>query len=192
MIDHRNGHWYGSTHAAYAFHKSQLRKLYEEGSTIRAKVVRLEQYGAILEYKDDVLVTLRNKDFAEDYTPCRDKLQIGDSLLLKIVEFSETGKYIFVAPVTKYKDPEPFDTATLEQGSVMDGEVISLSSFGAFVRIGPGTDVLCPIQFGKKEPCVGDKVKVSVEVRNPETGRVKGFIQSYVEDLPDLSDFDLM
>lgn len=182
---------YGSIAIAHEFHLYQLEKLFSEGETVRAIVEELPSFGAILRYKDSVELRIRNKDFSLDYTRCEDVLSIGDKIRVRFVETSPTGHIIFVAPYEKYQ-AAPVDLSGFEVGQEYDGKVVRVSSFGCFVRVAPGKDLLCPISFDQREPKVNENVKVVVKVNDPDANKFRGKIVKREFEKIDLSEYDLL
>ena len=182
---------YGSLVVAHDFHMYQLEKLFNEGETVRAVVEELPSFGAILKYKDNIELRIRNRDFSLDHTRCEDVLSIGDKIRVSFIEKSPTGHVIFVRPYEKYQS-SPVDLSAFEVGEEYEGKIVGISSFGCFVRVAPGKDLLCPISFDQREPKINETVRVIVKVNEPETNKFRGKIISRDYEKLDLSEFDLL
>lgn len=135
---------------------------------------------------------LRNKDFSKDFTNCKDVLEKGDTINVKIRNISnETGKYI-VEMVNKFYIEPKIKIEDIEVEQEFEGEVVDVQPFGAFVRICPGRDVLCPVNADKREPVIGDQVTIKIIVASAERQKLRGQIIKYNDNLLDLSAFNLI
>lgn len=138
-------------------------------------VVKVTDSAAYLVYRG-VLMILRNRDFSTDYTPVNMVKKKGDKILVKFQHESRRGR-IFVEPVEKYTAPEnPKIEQAFQRGQRVTGVVTGVSSFGLFVRIAPGLDMLCRIP--EQEPEKGDTVSAVVIAVDPASSthrmRIRG------------------
>lgn len=172
------------------YHESQLNHFYKTGESFRAKVESVNHFGATLTYKNNCSLLLRNRDFSSNYTSCKDILAVGDTIYVKLKEISRSNKYI-VEMVQKYNAAPALEYDDIKPQQQFEGEVVRVDAFGAFVRIAVGRDVLCPINFDKREPVIGNKVQIEIVVSNAELGRLRGKILKYKDEIPDLSEFNL-
>lgn len=143
-----------------------------------ATITKVTDSSAYMTYKGVVMI-MRNRDFSKDYTPINMVKHRGDSILVKVVEVSRT-KRIFVAPVTKYKAPVKDVLNAFQPGMIVKGVVTGVSSFGLFVRIAPGVDLLCSVPHSF-EPERGDTVEARILAVNDRHDahhrfKMKGYI----------------
>lgn len=200
---------YGSTRIVSEFRQEQLEYFYENEKTFKTRVEKVENQGALLTYKNNNPLILRNRDFSSNFTACKDILSEGDTIEVKIKEiiknqkekarigdvprqFEEPLHRVIAELVKKYNVAPTLDYKDIFPEQTYHGEIVNVEAFGAFVRISIGRDVLCPINFEKREPIIGDKVEVEIIVSNEELGRLRGKIIKYEDDLPDLSDYNLI
>jgi ribosomal protein S1 len=57
-------------------------------------------------------------------------------------------------------------------GDVVDGQVVSVVPFGAFVRVGDGVDGLAPQQMWPTVPAAGARVAARIVAIDPDNHRV--------------------
>ena len=57
-------------------------------------------------------------------------------------------------------------------GDVVNGEVVSVVPFGAFIRVGDGVDGLAPQQLWPTLPTAGAKIAVRIDAIDPDNRRV--------------------
>lgn len=181
----------GSIKDVRNYRNEQLNYFFENGISFKAVVEKVEHFGAYLTYKHNNVLILRNKDFSSNYTACKDILSPGDTIEVKIKNKTEDGRYI-VEMLQKYNVEPSLDLSDITPTQTYNGEVRQVNTFGAFVHIATGRDVLCPISFGAREPIIGDNVDIEIVVSNKELGHLRGKIIKYNDDIPDLTEFDLI
>ena len=182
----------GSTKIATDYRNEQLKSFYDKGETFKAEVEKTAAFGAFLTYKHNNGLVLRNKDFASDYTNCKDVLEKGDIVNVRIKNISQTSGKFIVEMVNKYHIEPKIKLEDIEVDQEFDGEVVDVQPFGAFVRISPGRDVLCPVNTDKREPVIGNQVTIKVIVSNAERQKLRGQIVKYNDNLLDLSKYNLI
>ena len=182
----------GSTRIVTDYRKEQLNYFYDTGEPFKAEVEKVAEFGAFLSYKHNNGLVLRNKDFSSNYTLCKEVLEKGDTVNVKIKHISQkSGKYI-VELVNKYYVEPTLDLDEIERDQEFEGDVVGVEPFGAFVRIGPGRDVLCPVNSEKREPVIGNKVIVKIAVSSGESKKLRGQIVKYMDEKLDLSEYNLI
>lgn len=152
----------------------------KNGESLEAKVMQVFPWGARLNI-DTVVVLLKNKDFATDYTHVEAVKKKGDIMLVKLADISKTNR-ISVQPVEKYTSPYQINFDKFERGQIVLGTVTNVLAFGCFVNIAPGVDALCPIEDTMREPEQGNQVRVRIQNVIKEERRVRGRIIGYIED----------
>lgn len=181
----------GSIKDVRNYRNEQLDYFFDNDISFKAVVERVGHFGAYLTYKHNNVLVLRNKDFSSNYTACKDILSPGDTIEVKIKTKTEDGRYI-VEMLQKYNVEPSLDLSDIIPSQTYEGEVRKVNTFGAFVHIATGRDVLCPINFDAREPIEGDKVKIEIVVSNKELGHLRGKIIKYEDDIPDLTEFNLI
>lgn len=150
------------------------------GEALEAKIMKTYPWGARMNI-DTVVVLLKNKDFATDYTHVDAVKKKGDVMLVKLADISKTNR-ISVQPVEKYTTPYQINFDKFERSQIVLGTVTNVLAFGCFVNIAPGVDALCPIEAEIKEPEQGDQVRVRIQNVIKEERKVRGRIIGYIED----------
>lgn len=147
----------------------------EQGETVKAKIVKFVPFGAYLRYKG-VSMLLQNRDFSEDLERVEDVYQLGDTIEVKLVRVTNGpgGGRLIVEPVEKHKLDSKFNLDMFERDQVTLGVIRGIKPFGAFVKIAPGLDALCPIPDFEIE--LNQRVLFRITQVNKELGRVRGKI----------------
>lgn len=182
----------GSTRIVSEYREEQLNYFCDIGETFKAEVEKVAPFGAFLTYKHNNGLVLRNKDFSLNYTDCKDVLEKGDKVNVKIKNISKTSGKIIVELVNKFTIEPTLKIEDIQVEQEFDGEVVEVEPFGCFVRICPGQDVLCPVNAEKREPVIGDMVKVKITVANTERMKLRGQIIKYNDVSLDLSKYNLL
>lgn len=186
------GKVYVSTVIPSDFRKQQLNYFFNTEKSFKATVAEVKNFGAFLIYKNNVALVLRNKDFSANYTACKKVLEPGDILDVKIKEIDAKQEKYIVEMVEKVVAKQTKDLNEIKVKDVFDGEVVTVEPFGCFVNIATGVDVLCPIGRDKREPIMGDTVRVEISAVYPDNNKIRGNIIKFNDNLPDLSEFHLL
>lgn len=187
-----NNKIYVSTVIPSDFRKQQLNYFYDTGKSFKATVAEVKNFGAFLIYKNNVALVLRNKDFSSNYTACKKILEPGDILDVRIKEVDNSQDKFVVEMLEKLETKQAIDIKQLKIKDILDGEVVTVEPFGCFVNVATGVDVLCPIGREKREPIMGDTVKVEISAVYPDKNKIRGNIIKFNDNLPDLSSFNLL
>lgn len=192
ILEVRKNKVIGSTRIVEEYRKEQLKYFFDTGETFKAEVEKTAEFGAFLTYKHNNGLILRNKDFSSNFTYCKEVLEKGDTVNVKIKSINDEANKYVVELVNKYYVEPTIKLEEVERDQEFDGEVVRVEPFGCFVRIGPGRDVLCPINSEKREPVGGDNVRVKIVTSNADSGKLRGQIIKYNDELVDLSEFNLI
>ena len=151
-----------------------LADLYE-GQEIEGKVARLTDFGAFVDLGGiDGLVHVSEISHAHVGKPS-DVLSVGDTVNVRVLSVDPNKERVSLS----IKDTLPGPWSNIEEqapvGSVLDGVVKRLTSFGAFVEVFPGVEGLIHIsQISHKHIATphevlheGDQVQVKVLEVNP-------------------------
>lgn len=185
-----NGKVYGSSKIVTDYRSEQLDYFMDTGTSFKATVEKVTKAGAFLIFKHNNALVLRNKDFAKDFTTCKDILEPGDIVTVKIKKKTSSDRYL-VEMIEKVKVDPQLDFKDVKVEDEFDGDVVTVEPFGCFVRIAPGRDVLCPVNEGAREPNVDDKVRIKIIVSSEEKQKMRGKIIKYIDDLPDMSKYPI-
>ncbi len=142
----------------------------EAGQTVRGTVKRLVDYGAFIDIGGvDGLAHISDISWERVKHPS-DVLQVGQELDVYVKSVDPEAKRISLSIKETMRDPWLDRAERYAEGDYIEGEVIKLTDFGAFMQIEPGFDGLIPmgelcerrIERADEAVHVGDMVKVKV------------------------------
>ncbi|QNQ80483.1 30S ribosomal protein S1 [Lactobacillus sp. PV034] len=150
------------------------------GDTVEGKVSRLTNFGAFIDVGGvDGLVHISEISYKHIEKPS-DVLKAGQDVKVKVIGIDNDRNRISLS--IKQTLPSPFEEATsgLTEGDIIEGEVKTLTSFGAFIEVTDGIQGLVHVsEISNKhveKPSdvlkVGDKVKVKVLNIDPSDRRI--------------------
>ncbi|MDK6204270.1 30S ribosomal protein S1 [Lactobacillus jensenii] len=150
------------------------------GDIVEGKVSRLTNFGAFVDVGGvDGLVHISEISY-KHIDKTSDVLKTGQDVKVKVIGIDDDRHRISLS--IKQTEPSPFEQATseLSEGEVVEGEVKSLTSFGAFVEVADGIQGLVHVsEISNKrveKPSdvlkVGETVKVKVLNINPDEKRI--------------------
>lgn len=140
------------------------------GDVVEGKVSRLTNFGAFIDVGGvDGLVHISEISYKHVDKPS-DVLKVGQDVKVKVIGIDNDRHRISLS--IKQTEPSPFEQATadLNEGDIFEGEVKSLTNFGAFVEVADGIQGLVHVsEISNKhvdKPSdvlkVGQSVKVKV------------------------------
>ena len=150
------------------------------GDVVEGKVSRLTNFGAFIDVGGvDGLVHISEISYKHVDKPS-DVLKVGQDVKVKVIGIDNDRHRISLS--IKQTEPSPFEqaTANLSEGDVFEGEVKSLTNFGAFVEVADGIQGLVHVsEISNKhvdKPSdvlkVGQTVKVKVLNIDPSDRRI--------------------
>ncbi|HGZ7050997.1 TPA: 30S ribosomal protein S1, partial [Staphylococcus aureus] len=125
--------------------KDQLLQSLNEGDVIHGKVARLTQFGAFIDIGGvDGLVHVSELSHEHVQTP-EEVVSIGQDVKVKIKSIDRDTERISLS--IKDTLPTPFENikGQFHENDVIEGVVVRLANFGAFVEIAPGVQGLVHI-----------------------------------------------
>lgn len=125
--------------------KDELLSSLNEGDVIDGKVARLTNFGAFIDIGGvDGLVHVSELSHEHVKSP-EDVVSIGDDVKVRVKSIDKDSERISLS--IKDTLPSPFESINgkFNEGDVIDGKVIRLAEFGAFVEIKPGVQGLVHI-----------------------------------------------
>lgn len=162
------------------------RETVKEGSKVKGKVQRIQPFGAFVEILPGVdgLIHVSNMSDHRVSNP-RDVVKEGDEVEATVVSVDFEKRRIGLSLV---KTPQELAN-DLAAGSVVEGTVDRIESFGLFVKLATGARGLVPAaetgtQRGadlKKEFRPGQKLKVSVLEVDANSGKIRLSIRQVAE-----------
>lgn len=152
-----------------------------EGQMIEATVKRVVDFGAFLDLDGiDGLVPRTEISWQRNSKP-GECVKVGETLEVKVIEINREGQKITLSRRQAMTDPWEACAEKFPEGVDVEGEVVSLTSYGAFVRLSEGVDGMIHISdmswdSGGRRPsdfvAVGQEVRVSVLKVDAETRRI--------------------
>ena len=150
------------------------------GDVVEGKVSRLTNFGAFIDVGGvDGLVHISEISYKHVDKPS-DALKAGQDVKVKVIGIDNDRHRISLS--IKQTEPSPFEQATadLNEGDIFEGEVKSLTNFGAFVEVADGIQGLVHVsEISNKhvdKPSdvlkVGQSVKVKVLNIDPSDRRI--------------------
>ena len=170
--------------------KKHIWETLEVGSIVKGTVRRLADFGAFVDIGGvDGLVHLTDLSWGRVKHPS-DVVSVGQEIDVKILNVDPERERISLS--YKQTQPRPWTVAADKYpvGSVVEGKVVRITTFGAFVELEPGLDGLVHIsqcaltRIAKVEDAVnvGDIVRVKVLDVNTEAKRISLSIREVLED----------
>ncbi|PCF49837.1 30S ribosomal protein S1 [Staphylococcus delphini] len=160
--------------------KAELLQSIKAGDVIEGKVARLTNFGAFIDLGGvDGLVHVSELSHEHVKSP-EEVVSIGDTVKVKVRSVEQDSERVSLS--IKDTLPSPFETIQekYSEGDIVEGKVMRLASFGAFVEIGSGLQGLVHIsEISHKhigtpgevlEP--GQSVQVKILGINPEEERI--------------------
>ena len=184
--------------------KKKIWESLEVGSVVKGVVRRLADFGAFVDIGGvDGLVHVTDLSWGRVKHPS-DVVSVGQEIDVKILNIDPERERISLS--YKQTQPRPWTVAGEKYpvGSVVEGKVVRITTFGAFVELEPGLDGLVHIsqcaltRIAKVEDAVnvGDIVRVKVLDVNTEAKRISLSIREVLEDeamdsIPEEGDYEL-
>ena len=162
----------------------------EVGSIVQGTVRRIADFGAFVDIGGvDGLVHVTDLSWGRVRHPS-DVVKVGDVINVKILNVDPEKERVSLS--LKQTRPRPWTVAAEKYpvGSVVEGKVVRITTFGAFVELEPGLDGLVHIsqcaltRIEKVEDAlhVGDVVRVKVLDVNTEAKRISLSVRQVLED----------
>lgn len=170
--------------------KKELWDKLEIGSVVKGTVRRLADFGAFVDIGGiDGLVHVTDLSWGRVKHPS-DVVAVGQEIDVKILNVDQERERVSLS--YKQTQPRPWTVAGEKYpvGSIVEGKVVRITTFGAFVELEPGLDGLVHIsqcaltRIAKVEDAVnvGDVVRVKVLDVNTEAKRISLSIREVLED----------
>lgn len=169
--------------------KKEILANIHEGDVIDGRVARITDFGAFVDLGGiDGLVHVSEISHSH-VAKSSDALAVGDEVKVKVLSINPEQERVSLS----IKDTLPGPWTDIEEkatvGSVLDGKVKRLTSFGAFVEVFPGVEGLVHIsQISHKHIATphevlheGDEVQVKVLEVHPEEHRIALSIKALEE-----------
>ncbi len=141
-----------------------------EGDIIKGTVKRILDYGAFIDVGGvDGLAHISDLSW-ERITKATDVLQVGQEVDVYVKNVDPEAHRISLSIKQTQRDPWLDKAEQFKEGDLLEGKIVKLASFGAFMEIEPGFDGLIPmgelsdrrIENANEAVAVGDIVRVKV------------------------------
>ncbi len=154
----------------------EFARKYQPGDFLQGKVTRIEPYGVFVEVAPGLegLVHISEMSWSRNLAP-DEIVSVGDPVSVNLLGIEEKDKgQVRIGLSMKQAQADPWETITetFEPGSMVEGVVTRVASFGAFVEISPGIEGLVHVsemsylkRVNKPEEEVepGQKLRVKVK-----------------------------
>lgn len=173
--------------------EEQEKKLYDtfkKGDKVTGKVKRLTDFGAFVDIGGvDGLLHITDVSWVKIKHPS-DVLKVGDEIEVQILNVDPEKKRISLG--LKQLSPKPWDLVPEKYivGDTVDGTVVRIMPFGAFVSLEPTIDGLVHIsqvtnrrlEKVEEELRIGDKVTAKIMEVNPSKKRISLSIRALMDE----------
>ena len=141
-----------------------------EGDIVKGIVRRIVDYGAFIDVGGvDGLAHISDLSW-ERITQASDVLKVGDEVDVYVKNIDPEAHRISLSIKQTQRDPWLDKAEQFKEGDLIEGKIVKLAKFGAFMEIEPGFDGLIPmgelsdrrIENADEAVAVGDIVKVKV------------------------------
>lgn len=171
--------------------KEKLFAELEEGQVRRGKVRGLADYGAFVDIGGvDGLLHVRDMSWGRVNKP-EDLVKVGDEIDVMVIKVDKEKKRVSLSLKQTVTNPWQDAAEKYTVGAKIQGRVVRLADFGAFVELEPGVDALLPISEMSwtrrvRHPAEivkeGDIVEVSVLNVDIEKRRISLSLKALCED----------
>lgn len=142
--------------------EERIYEIVKEGEKVKGKVTRLAPFGAFVDLGGvDGLIHLSELSW-ERVNKAEDAVKVGDEVEVLVQKIDKAAKRISLS--MKQLRPHPWDRvqSQFSVGDVVEGQVVRLAPFGAFVALAEGVDGLVHISQLSHERIKEPKDAVSV------------------------------
>jgi len=117
----------------------------EEGKVFEGVVRNLQDYGAFVDIGGiDGLLHISNISWSRIDHP-KEVLEPGDEIEVEVLEFDEGEERLSLGRKQLLDDPWDAFVDEHDEGDIVEGEVVSLADFGAFIEVAPGVEGLAHV-----------------------------------------------
>jgi len=163
---------------------------YPVGSTVKAEIRNLTNYGAFVELEPgiDGLIHISDLSWIKKVSHPSEVLNKGDSVEASILSVDQESKKITLGIKQLSSNPWESIEKSLPIGTVVTGVVTKITAFGAFIQLENGIEGLVHVTelsdqaFGKVDEVVstGDEVTAKVIKLDPEHKKISLSIKEYL------------
>ena len=177
-----------------------IDKFYKIDSIVKGKIIRVRDFGAFVKLDKGIegFVPVSEIDWERIKHPS-DKLKKDKEYEFKVIKIDKEKLQLTLSKKRLMPDPWLETKSKYEVGTLVEGKVVNLTDFGAFVNLGENIDGLVPlseishkkIDNPKSVLSVGEEVtalvikldsrrkKISLSIRRAEKEEQKRFMKEY-------------
>lgn len=170
----------------------EIKDSLEIGDVLKVVVSNIENYGAFVDLGNDIEGFLHISEISWDKNVKnpRDYLKEGQEIDVEVIEIDCEKRRLRVS--LKSLLPKPFDgfSEKFKVGDIVEGEISTITNFGAFVKIDNVEGLLLndDISWTENETCkkvykVGDKIKVKIRKIDSENQKISLSVK-HLEESP--------
>lgn len=170
----------------------EIKDSLEVGDVLKVVVSNIENYGAFVDLGNDIEGFLHISEISWDKNVKnpRDYLKEGQEIDVEVIEIDCEKRRLRVS--LKSLLPKPFDgfSEKFKVGDIVEGEISTITNFGAFVKIDNVEGLLLndDISWTENETCkkvykVGDKIKVKIRKIDSENQKISLSVK-HLEESP--------
>jgi small subunit ribosomal protein S1 len=141
---------------------------FDVGSTHRARVVRLADFGAFAELADGIegLIPVSEMAWSRVNRP-KEVVEVGQLVDVSVIRVEPKRKRIALSMKQAQPDPWAEVMESYTPNATVDGKVTRIADFGVFVELAPGVEGMAHISelSDKRVKACSDVVKVGQEVK---------------------------
>lgn len=174
--------------------KKEVWAKLEVDTTIEGVVQRLTDFGAFVDIGGvDGLIHISDLSWNRIKHPS-EVVKVGDKVQVKVLALDESRNRISLGLKQTIEEPWEAFKKNVEVGSVVEGTVVNLLDFGAFVRLNDGVDGLLHVSQISKEHVnkpadilkMGEKIMVKIIDVNEDEKRISLSMKDADEDTVEL------
>jgi len=167
---------------------------YPVGTRVTRKIVKVTNAGAFVELEDGIDGFLHADDISwtKRIKHPGSELQVGQELEVIVIDCDAESRNIRLGIKQLSEDPWKLFCQTNKVGSMIEGEVTSITDFGIFLRVSGGIEGLLPKQNltddrevtyedAMKKYTVGDKIKVVIAEIHSDKQKISFSVKDYVK-----------
>lgn len=170
----------------------EIENKYMIGSTVKAEIRNLTNYGAFVEIEPGVegLIHISDLSWIKKLSHPSEMLKKGDVVNSVVLAIDKANKKITLGVKQLTQNPWESIEKTMPVGSLVSGKISKITAFGAFVELDSGIEGLIHVTelsdqaFGKVEDIVakGDEITAKVIKLDPEHKKIALSIKDYLID----------
>ena len=113
-----------------------ITEKYSVGSVVQGRIVNITNFGAFVELEDGIrgLIHVSELSWTKRSTPS-ELFEIGDEVDVRVLEIDPAKQHIELSYKQTKPDPWGFITEKYSVGSVVQGRIVNITNFGAFVEL---------------------------------------------------------